>query len=365
MAVVPGSPPSGAHLTDLAITLGVAAAYIGVSATLIMFNKYLMHEERFPFAVPLTLGHMGVSSMLLLGLLKAKPEMFPSLTDPDTRVVMDKSLFASVMPVAGLFSAQLVLTNTAYLEASVAFLQMMKEGNIVLVYCFSLVLGLETWNYLRMCIVVCIILATSLTVTGEISFSLAAFCIQGTSQLFESSKLILQSILLSPTSGRKLDALTYVLLVSPLCLGLLSCCFGFLTFWHGSDLLRAPGLSDIIKWSPVLLLSSLVAFALNILIAFFLKRTSPIALILAGIVKDCSIVFCGVVFFSDQISRQQSIGFALQLCLVGYWSYLKAFGSAMPPPALPPLDAERPADKFLSDKFLTGQEAGYGTGGSG
>merc|ERR1719198_1962935 len=119
------------------------------------------------------MGHMGVSSLLLLGVLKVKPEFFPALTDPDNRVVLDKSLFLSILPVAVLFTAQLVLTNTAYLEASVAFLQMMKESNVVLVYMFSLVAGLELFSPHRMLVVAGIILATSLTVTGEIKFSMA------------------------------------------------------------------------------------------------------------------------------------------------------------------------------------------------
>merc|ERR1711998_55750 len=105
----------------------IIAAYFASSTGVIMFNKYLMHADRFPFAVPLVLLHAAFASVFSLILFLVKPSLFPSLRDPEpqNRVVVDSDLILrGAFPIAALFAVQLVLSNTAYLHSTVAFLQM-------------------------------------------------------------------------------------------------------------------------------------------------------------------------------------------------------------------------------------------------
>merc|ERR1719310_2631713 len=183
---------------------------------MIAFNKYLMHEGRFPYATTMVLIHSGFSAFCALMLFLIKPSLFPSLTDPDQKVSIDRSLILhGALPIAFLFSIQLVLSNTAYLHSSLAFLQMMKESNLVLVYVFSLIAALETFGWNKILLIAMIIFATMLTIHGELNFSWTGFCIQGSGQLFESAKIVMQAVLLS-SAGHKLDVLTYVM-TSSLC----------------------------------------------------------------------------------------------------------------------------------------------------
>merc|ERR1719506_2709633 len=127
-----------------------------------------------------------------------RPSLFPSLTCPERRVIIDRHIiFRGALPIALLFSTQLVLSNTAYLHSSVAFLQMMKESNLVMVYLLSLLFALEQYRFRSIMILLFICGATSMTIVGELHFSWTGFAVQGIRQVFECGKIVLQSVLLS------------------------------------------------------------------------------------------------------------------------------------------------------------------------
>mmetsp|Transcript_8320 Transcript_8320/g.23120 ORF Transcript_8320/g.23120 Transcript_8320/m.23120 type:complete len:373 (-) Transcript_8320:108-1226(-) len=320
--IMPGvTPPE--RIRHMATVVSLVGAYIACSAGLIAFNKYLVHPDRFPFPVALVLFHASFSSVLTGAVFVVRPSLFPSLVDPERRVSVDRDLILKgTLPIAALFCVQLVLSNTAYMHSSVAFLQMMKEGNLILVYVLSLVACLEKFSWQNVSVLGVVVFATSLTIHGELNFSLTGFLIQGTSQLFECSKIVLQSMLLS-SAGKKLDVLTYVLLVMPLCVLLLG------TFACASSL--APGLALMPQWShihnlwPVLLANACLAFALNIVIAFVIKESSAVAFLLAGITKDAVIVSTGCFVFHEIVSGMQVVGFTLQLAAILLWSMMKSF----------------------------------------
>lgn len=305
--------------------LGLGALYVIVSAGMIAFNKYLMNEDRFPFAVPLVLLHSGFSSCCGVFLYFVAPSLFPSLTDPMKKVPVNRELMLrGAVPIALLFSVQLVLSNTAYLHSSTAFLQMMKEANLVLVYAFSLVFALEMFSWNKGKVLFAIMCATFLTIHGELHFSALGFFIQATGQLFESLKIVFQGYVLS-SAGYKLDALTYVLLVMPLCFLVLGAMYFCLVFVHPLETLQTPRWKDVQIWWPVLLANSCLAFSLNLTIAMFMKYSSPISFIIAGILKDTCIVCVGATMLGEQVSSMQIAGFGLQLVFIGVWSCMKLF----------------------------------------
>jgi len=298
--------------------------YIVCSSGLIAFNKYLINVDRFPFAISLVLIHAVFCSLCTGVLYLCKPSLFPSLTDPAKKVTVDASLILKgALPIAALFSAQLVLSNTAYLHLSVAFLQMMKEANLVLVYVFSLIAALEKFSWRSVSILVFIIFATTLTIHGEVNFSWTGFMIQGIGQIFECAKIVLQAMLLT-SAGRKLDALTYVMLVMPLCAVILGTGMGILMIFPHAHF-ATPEWHHLVEWWPLLLLNACVAFILNVVIALFVKHSSAIAFILAGIVKDAMIVAAGAFFFREVITIIQGFGFLLQLVAILVWSLIKTF----------------------------------------
>jgi hypothetical protein len=305
----------------------LAIVYMAVSSGLITFNKYLMHSDRFPYAVSIGLLHMTCSFGFNALLFRMCPSLYPSLTDATQRVAIDRDLVVRVLlPISGCFAAQLVLSNVAFLHSSVAFLQMMKQSNVVLVYLFSLSLSLETFNFKRATVLLFIVGATALTIHGELNFSLTGFIVQAASMICEGMKLTLQSYSLSAT-GRRLDALTYVMLVAPMVLCVLSVFLVVLNvFWPGHPAaLSLPPWSVIAEQRWLLLANGCLAFAMNISHALFIKNSSAITFILTGVVmKDVVIVIVASIILDELLSPMQVAGFGMQLLGILVWSLMKA-----------------------------------------
>jgi len=312
--------------TKWSLMFFLGGLYISCSATLIGFNKYLMHDDRFPYAVTLVMLHMGFAAVLSCVLFFCCPSLYPSFTDPARKVqITARLMLTCILPITILFSAQLTLSNMAYLHSSVAFLQMMKEANLVLVYVLSLFVALETFKLRSVIILVFIIAATTMTIVGELKFSMTGFLVQGSSQLFECSKIVLQALLLSEVAGgKKLDAMSYVLVVTPLCFIELFGA-GFILYYIVPEHSFAGVWPHLVNWWPYLCLNCCIAFALNVVIALFIKHSSAVGFILAGIVKDVVIVSVGCAMFHEHVSALQTVGFIMQLIGILVWSLVKTF----------------------------------------
>lgn len=296
---------------------------ITLSVGLINFNSYLM-KDRFPFAVPLVLIQMAFCTTFASLLLHMRPSLFPSLTDPAQKVHIDLPfLVRGALPIGAVFATSLVLSNLAYAHLSVAFLQMMKEGNIVVVYGLSLVASLETFSWRHVQVIIFAIFAASLTVRGELAFSLVGFIIQLCSGISEAGRIVLQSLLLS---GRKVDPLSYVLLISPICftlLGLFMLLLLLLPAGIAGPGLAIPSAAAVWSWLPLLLANSMIAFALNVSIACVIKNTSPTSYIFVGVVKDIVAIVVSVFVLKELVSSLQVVSFTLQIGSVIVWSLLK------------------------------------------
>jgi hypothetical protein len=93
-----------------------------VSMSLIKYNKWLMTPGRFPFATNLTLCHQCSGSLFMFVMYSIKPKLFPSMDGFARGETLSQStLLAGLLLVALCFSGQLVLSNSAYVYASVTF----------------------------------------------------------------------------------------------------------------------------------------------------------------------------------------------------------------------------------------------------
>lgn len=372
------APQQQAQVSSLAM-VGIASLYILVSTGLIAFNKWLMTENRFPFAIPLVMSHMCFCFLCCSALLAMKPALFSSLeTENKNKATVVWTKFKEswwfLLPISLFFTGTLVLSNQAYLYCSLAFLQMMKEGNLLLVYVASLLLGLETVHrnisqrQKLVPVLLFILFSTCMTVYGEIKFVLLGFMIQLTSQFCEVGKIVLQNQLLSAKKAEggeegkeapkrnvgeygsleegkakekdeasseakpkslKMDPLTFVLLISPFCFCWLSVKFvcvhlSSAHYGDGAHSFQAV-LAKFLVYKHILLLNCCVAFVLNVVIAYFMKLSTALTFIIAGIVKDIFIVVMGVIGFQEHISNLQIFAFVLQCLGIFVYSLMKAF----------------------------------------
>merc|ERR550525_31274 len=237
--------------------------------------------------------------------------MMPGMVRTRGRVL---ELYKFIVPIGCCFAVMLYGSNRAYLYCSVAFLQFMKEANVVLVFLFSAIAGLQMVNRQRLVVITWVILGSSLCVSGEVHFVFLGFLLQGTSQFAECARAVMAELVLS-SNDFKLDPLSYTLFMSPVCLAVLI--VGNIVTW------KASVMTDAAIWWPCLLPNACLASLLNATIALVIKETSAVGFIITGIVKDTVLVVFSSAIFHDTITTKQWISFCVTLSGVFFWSFMK------------------------------------------
>jgi hypothetical protein len=310
-AAVPTPPNTTWSLGQVVFILTICGLYILASATLILFNKYLMHPSRFPFAWVLTGWHILVTFSCCVLLHLVFPKLFTSAQAASENILFITKYFPVI---ATLFVFGAVLSNIAYLHCSVPFLQFMKEWNIGMVFLMSLAMGSQSPDRVKFLVIVWIMVSASLSVTGEMHFSQYGFIIQLMSQVCETTKAVTQEWIMG--GKLKLDPLTYQLCMCPFALVPIG--IGIAMSWDSHIEMQA------LMWWPYILANGFCAFLLNISVAAIIKYAGAIGFLLAAIVKDICIVLLATHLNHDELALQQIIGFVLALLGILYWGLLSA-----------------------------------------
>jgi len=307
---------SSNDVASVARKLAICSIYVGVSTSLIRFNKHMMQKDVFPFSLALSAIHMIMSTVLCALLYIIKPSMFPAMgTIQDQKLDLAKWF----CPIGACFAVMLYGSNQAYIYCSVAMLQFMKEANVMIVFLISCAVGLQVLNRLRFALIVWVIVGAIISVSGDLQFSLVGIAFQAISQVAECARIVLGEFVLS---GRKFDPLTYTAFMAPTCFGVLL-------------------VANIVGWNPAVIPAAIthwrllvanagVAFLLNVLVAVVIKEISAVGFVLTGLTKDIFIVVLSCVLFGEPITPMQTSAFCMTLAGVGMWSLMKILPDAPP-----------------------------------
>lgn len=258
---------------------------------------------------------------------------------------LDVSMWLKFIPIGLAFAGSVLLSNMAYEYCSVPFIQMLKEGNVVLTFVASIALGLERFSWSGSSIIMLIFIGGLIAATGEIRFSLLGLTVQLSSQVFEVSKLLGQNLLMRGKNqeGVKMDPLSVVFFTAPLALAFL----GVLMIWcvhsgHKEGDLALMWTQGTLVWHMIMA-SALLAFVLNVIIACMIGLLNATGFVLAGIAKDITIVFSAILLLHESVTRQQLVGFSLAIIGIMHFSLMKMN-----------------SDCFEEDKILVGLKRLYG-----
>jgi len=144
----------------------VSGMYIVTSTGLISFNKHLMSGP-FPHALHLTAMHMASCTLYSLCLYSCAPKLYPTMNNA---LANKTKLFKYILPLGLLFATALYCSNKAYSYSSVAFLQFIKESNVVLMFFLSCLVGLQMFSWRKVGILSVVIAGCYLCITGEMNF---------------------------------------------------------------------------------------------------------------------------------------------------------------------------------------------------
>eukprot|EP00930_Biecheleria_cincta_P014259 TRINITY_DN12352_c0_g1_i2.p1 TRINITY_DN12352_c0_g1~~TRINITY_DN12352_c0_g1_i2.p1 ORF type:complete len:332 (+),score=60.93 TRINITY_DN12352_c0_g1_i2:89-1084(+) len=304
----------------LAAVWGVSV--LAASSSMVNMNKYMMQDSVFPYPVPMVLFQFSFATMLNGGLIMIRPGLYPSLTgNSESKVIITRELMLRrVLPVAFAFVISVLASNMAYYYSSVPFLQMMKESNIITVYVMSLAIGAESFDSKQSLVLVLLAIATVGSIHGEVRFSLAGFVLQAVACLGDASKNIISAMLLSG-AGKKLDPMSFSLLLSPLVLGFTGLlCVGQ---HQVQGMTSLPSQQAFERSWQLLLGNAVLAFGLNLAIAMFLRYSSALSFGMLGILKDILVVISSTALLGAHISGVQTVSFTMQIVLLCIWTYMK------------------------------------------
>ena len=276
-------------------------SWITISCTMILFNKAVLDQLKFPYPMFLTTWHMFFAT-IMTQVLSRTTNMLPGVKE---NKVNGDVVLKQIIPVTLFFATSLVMSNKAYIYLSVSYIQMLKAFTPVAVLVFSFFSGLEKTSMMELYIVTIICVGVALTSVGESFFSWTGFTFQSLGILAEASRLVMTNLLMK---NLKLDPLSSLYYIAPLC----SFFIGIACFVFEFDDLPFDRMQTN-DFLVIMLVNAGVAFALNVAVVLLIANTSALVLTLAGIVKDILLVFLSIAIFGSPVTPLQYFGYSIAL----------------------------------------------------
>ncbi|CAL9162440.1 unnamed protein product [Musa hybrid cultivar] len=264
---------------------------------------------KFPFPITLTMIHMGFSGVVAFFLVRVFKVVAP--------VKMTFQIYATcVIPISAFFASSLWFGNTAYLHISVAFIQMLKALMPVATFLMAVTCGTDKLRCDVFLNMVLVSVGVAISSYGEINFNVIGTAYQVTGIFAEALRLVLTQVLLQK-KGLNLNPVTSLYYIAP-------CSFLFLFVpWY---VLEKPGMeiSQIQFNFWIFFSNALCALALNFSIFLVIGRTGAVTIRVAGVLKDWILIALSTIIFPEStITGLNIIGYAIALCGVVMYNYLK------------------------------------------
>ncbi|XP_052206995.1 probable sugar phosphate/phosphate translocator At1g48230 [Diospyros lotus] len=296
---------------SLLLTYLYLLIYILLSSGVILYNKWVLSPKyfNFPFPITLTMIHMGFSGIVAFFLVRVFKIVTP--------VKMTFEIYSTcVIPISAFFASSLWFGNTAYLHISVAFIQMLKALMPVATFLMAVLCGTDKLRWDVFSNMVLVSVGVVISSYGEIHFNIVGTVYQVTGIFAEALRLVLTQVLLQK-KGLTLNPITSLYYIAP-------CSFVFLFVpWY---FLEKPGMeiSQIQFNSWIFLSNAICALALNFSIFLVIGRTGAVTIRVAGVLKDWILIALSTIIFPEStITGLNIIGYAIALCGVVMYNYLK------------------------------------------
>jgi len=305
-------------LWDIGKTAGIAIVYILWAIHLSYANKYLDSPLHFPHPVSLVTIQMLTCALSSFLLYQAAPNMFPALMEVTSIPAKERAIFQqTVLVVAGCLVTTLVLENAALFYTSVAFLQMMKEVSLLMVFGLSILLKQEVLTYTKLLLLICVGVGSMMCVHGEVHFVLWGLVLQLTSSSTNAVRQVLQAKLLQAPS-LTLDPLSFIVFLSFIGSALLLPAAGLEIYFSSTSVLSALKAT----WLAVLG-SCFLAVGMNVIIAVLVQRTSAVGLATVGSIKNAIMVVLSMQLMGKTTTVLQLVGCAMIFTAVPVFSLCK------------------------------------------
>lgn len=162
--------------------------YCFSSISITLYNKWLLNQFHFP--ISMILFHFttnAISSWTLIYLFFY--DKYSLLPDWITKITKDKFI-KLVLPIASLFTLDIVGTQFGLMLSSVTLAEIVKSSVPVMVFFFTITMGIELFTYKKFIIMGMISIGISLTTLGETNLQFWALIFFMGASVAAASKLV-------------------------------------------------------------------------------------------------------------------------------------------------------------------------------
>lgn len=280
--------------------------WYGFSISLSVYNKWLFSVEGVNFNYPIfsTSLHQFVQFGVACLIRWYREDI---IEDWDLR---------AIMPCAVASAGDIGMGNLSLRTVTLSFYTMVKSSNLGFALMFSVLFGLERFNWRLLAIILVMSIGVVMMVAGETTFSLVGFllvmgaaCCSGlrwslTQMLLKGSKVyngdpINTIYYLSPVMGAIIFAMS-MLVEGPINI-ITSDFFQVKGFFTACVMLTTPGV---------------IAFYMTLSEFYLLNKTSVLSLSIAGIFKELLTITIAYLFFGDHLTPVNLLGLVITLIAI-------------------------------------------------
>lgn len=346
-------------------TVSVIGAWYCVSASIILIQKWLMSGPDDPteaqtaklFPCPLTITFCSNTIVTCWALLFTRASRFRP------RPLSHQQFRQYVLPIGVTTALEIGCSNVALLMLTVSFGTILKGGAPVFTLLWGILLGIERFSLPLSGAVTLIAGGITLASIGEGSdFMLLGFLLQLTATALGGFRWALTHVLLKGEPTNVMPPLTAILYTSPTTA---ACVLPFALVLESSKVVthfRELDGSSTVRLSGLLFVIATLVFLILMSEYWLLTDTSSLALSVAGVFKECATIGGGILFFNDNFTMLNLVGFLVCQVGIAFYIWLR-YDPDGTSPASPAHRVEGEGDDVrrpLTNYRLTDEE-GYGS----
>lgn len=277
----------------------ICLVYMIIGPTLIMLNKYILYDLKFPY--PIFLSGLGVlcSGLFAQLIVRFNKNVLTShLNNKTNDMLTGWSWYQRIMPIGLTYALTLALGNYVYLFLNVGLIQMLKSFVPVIIMFFSYIFGFETPSYSIIISVIIIVIGVSGTVSYTPQLTVIGLLITFFAECCEAIRLVLTQFLLQNMRFSIIEGQYYLSPISAFFLFLASILLEF------SEMYSKNAFSIIIDNLFIFICASCLGLVINYLTYVVIQETSSLTLKILGSVRNIGTIVVSVLQYNEVITLQ-------------------------------------------------------------
>lgn len=221
--------------------------------------------------------------------------------------------YKRVLPVGLAYACTLAFGNTVYLFLNVGFIQMLKSFTPVVIMITAYFANIESPSKSVVYSVIIITIGTAATCSFSPEFSLTGILIMLLAELAEAIRLIITQFFLQQLKFGVIEGQYVLSPASAFWLFLASAIYELPKMYNDD------AITIIANNIPAFFIASFMGIGVNYLSYLVIQYTSSLTMKILGTVRNIIIIFVGVLFYGEIVTRNEFIGYFI--ALLGFISY--------------------------------------------